>query len=80
MFLLHPYKQPGKQLAKNLPSSSVPSHPPQKAANAPMQSRAGHFFLDHEAGQYCAGTASRPISRPSRSQKKERASIIHLVS
>src|SRR5947209_7891556 len=67
-------------LAKNLPSNSVPSHPPQKAANAPMQSMAGHFFLSHDGGQDFARTANRPISRPSRSQKQERASITTLIS
>ncbi len=72
--------QSATPLAKNLPSNSVPSHPPHKAANAPMQSMAGHFFLPHDAGQNFAGTASRPISRPSRSQKKERASITNLIS
>jgi len=45
-----------------------------------MLSMTGHFFLPHDAGQNFAETASRPMSRPSRSQKKERASITNLVS
>jgi hypothetical protein len=45
-----------------------------------MLSIAGHFFLPHDAVQNFAETANRPISKPSRIQKKERASITNLVS
>ncbi len=72
--------QSATPLAKNLPNNSVPSHPPHKAASAPILSIVGHFFLPQDAGQNFAETDSRPISRPNRSQKKERASITNLVS
>ena len=63
-------------VAKSVPSTHVPSHPPNTATSAPSPSIPSRPPRTHAAGRSFAAFARAPTSRPNTTQKRESSSIV----